>query len=185
MTSGWKWNGGFALRTAADTDGDVNRVLAKLEATGQAQAILRLAANSPNVFRPFVLLANSLVNKATLGDAEREALVLFLAVKEGAAYEWAAHQRPAEQAGLTAEQIAVLQAGDALEHPETFSDSQNLTLRLGNKLVEGESWSEHDWAEAIAAFGREGALDLVFSVSWWAGFVLIFTRALELRPAEG
>lgn len=180
----WIWNGGFPLRTAADTDGDVERVLAKLEATGQAQTILRLAANSPSVFRPFVLLANALVNRTTLGAAEREALVLFLATKEGAAYEWEAHQAPAQEAGLTAEQIEVLRGGDALARPEVFSAKQHLALRLGNQLVDGAPWSEDDWTEALAAWGAEGALDLVFSVSWWAGFVLIFTRALDLRPAD-
>jgi alkylhydroperoxidase family enzyme len=181
---GWKWNGGFDLRTAADTDGATQRVLTKLEATGQAQTILRLAANSPTVFRPFVLLANALVNNAALGAAEREALVLYLATKEGAAYEWDAHQVPAEKAGLTAEQVEVLGAGEALRRPDVFSDEQNLALRLGDQLVEGHPWSDADWAAAIGAWSADGALDLVFSVSWWAGFVLLFTRALDLRPSE-
>jgi 4-carboxymuconolactone decarboxylase len=179
----WTWNGGFELRTAADTDGDVQRVLEKLEATGQNQTILRLAANSPTVFRPFVLLANALVNKATLGDSEREALVLHLATKERAAYEWDAHQGPATKAGLTDEQIALLRTGEALQHPDAFTASEFLAVRLGNQIVEGGSLSEDDWAEATAAWGAEGALDLVFSVAWWAGFVLVFTRALDLRPA--
>lgn len=181
----WEWNGGYPLRTAADTDGDVQRVLEKLEATGQNQTILRLVANSPNVFRPFVLLANSLVNRATLGGAEREALVLHLAAMEGAAYETAAHLTPAAQAGLTERQIEILTSGAGLEHPSEFSDAQNLALRLGNKVAHGEALDDRDWSDAHGQWGREGALDLVFSVAWWAGFVLVFTRALGLRPVEG
>lgn len=180
----WMWNGGYPLRAAADTEGDVRRVLEKLEATGQNQTILRLVANSPNVFRPFVLLANSLVNKATLGGAEREALVLHLAALEGAAYETFAHLLPAAQAGLSEAQIAILTAGAALEHATDFTDAQNLALRLGHKVAHGEALDDAEWSDAQAQWGNEGALDLVFSVAWWAGFVLVFTRALGLRPAD-
>lgn len=180
----WVWNGGFPLRTAADTEGDVQRVLEKLESTGQNQTILRLVANSPNVFRPFVLLANSLVNRATLGAAEREALVLHLAALEGAAYETAAHLLPASQAGLTEAQIEILTAGSALDHSAEFTDAQNLALRLGQKVAHGDALDDSDWAQAQAQWGNEGALDLVFSVAWWAGFVLVFTRALGLRPGS-
>ena len=180
----WMWNGGYSLRAAADTEGEVQRILEKLEATDQNQTILRLVANSPNVFRPFVLLANSLVNKATLGSAEREALVLHLAALEGAAYETDAHLLPAAQAGLTADQIAILTSGAALDHPTEFTDAQNLALRLGHKVVQGEALDDADWAKAQAQWGNEGSLDLVFSVAWWAGFVLVFTRALGLRPVQ-
>jgi len=180
----WMWNGGYPLRTAADTEGDVQRVLEKLEATGQNQTILRLVANSPNVFRPFVLLANSLVNNATLGAAEREALVLHLAALEGAAYETHAHLLPAAQAGLTDAQIAILTSGAALDHATAFTDAQNLALRLGQKVAHGEALDDADWAQAHAQWGNEGSLDLIFSVAWWAGFVLVFTRALGLRPGH-
>lgn len=179
----WQWNGGYTLRSSSDTGGDVQRVLTKLESTGQDQVILRLVANSPNVFRPFVLLANSLVNKAALPDADREALVLHLATKEGAPYEWAAHLAPAEDAGLTGEQIDSLGDGSALSRTDLFSDSQFLALRLGDRLADGHSFTPDEWTEAIATWGTEGALDLVFSVSWWAGFVKTFTTALDLRPA--
>lgn len=179
----WLWNGGYELRTANDTDGDVRRVLEKLEATGQAQTILRLAANSPNVFRPFVLLANSLVNKATLGAGEREALVLHLAAREGAAYEVAAHVRPAAEAGLSQDQIELLLAGRGLEHLDAFTEAQQAALRLGDKVASGTALDDADWAEAHRHWGPDGALDLVFSVAWWAGFVLVFTRAIGLRPA--
>lgn len=179
----WLWNGGYELRSSADTSGRVRQVLEKLEATDQDQIILRLVANSPNVFRPFVLLANSLVNQAALGASEREALVLHLAAKENAPYEANAHLEPAAQAGLSPRQIEVLVAGNALDEPDLFSPAERLCIELGERVAEGGTLSEDDWSAAHEAFGREGALDLVFSVAWWAGFVLHFTRALGLRPA--
>lgn len=178
---GWTWRGGWAPRSAADTEGAVRRVLEKLEATDQDQLILRLVANSPTVFRPFVLLANALVNQATLPAADREVVVLHLAAAGGAHYEWEAHQEPAKHAGLSDEQRAVLGAGEAQQRPELFTANQLLALRLADALSAGRSLGDEDWRAAVAAWDEQGALDLVFSVAWWHGFVPTFTRALDLR----
>lgn len=182
----WEWNGGFSLRSSADTEGRVSDLLSKLEGTGKDMTILRLVANSPHAFRPFVLLANSLVNQGALADDAREALILHLAAKEGAVYEVFEHVDAARAAGLSDSQLRTLLVGDALAQADQFpDDGVALALRLGDVVAGGASLSDAEWEAAIEQFGPEGALDLVFAVAWWGGFVLTFTRAIGLRAVDG
>jgi alkylhydroperoxidase family enzyme len=179
----WQWAAALRPRSAADTDGDVSRVLEKLESTAQDQMILRLVANSPNAFRPFVLMANALVNQATLPADVREAVVLHLAVELCDAYEWHSHTAEAAKAGLSRPQIDAIGAGRATSDATGLSDGQRLAIDLVDRLRGTDGWSDTDWEAAIGAWGREGAMDLVLSTAWWAGYVPIVLRALRLVPA--
>ncbi|MEY2453696.1 MAG: hypothetical protein QOD92_3270 [Acidimicrobiaceae bacterium] len=180
----WKWSGGFALRTSADTKGDVQRVLRKLEATDQAQTILRLVANSPHVFRPFVLLSNSLTYLAKLPAKDREVVVLYLAHREGAPYEWEAHLGPARSAGLTEPQIDALREGRARSDVGLFDDAQVLAIDLCDHLASGGHLTDDHWHAARTAWSDEGATDFMFTVAWWGGFVPIVARSLDLQPTQ-
>ncbi len=180
----WTWAEPLRLRSSKDTEGDVQRVLAKLEARGLDETIVRLVANSPNVFRPFVLLADALLTKATLPAADREVLILHLATRLGVAYEWSAHEEVAAQAGVApAQRAALRRAGGASDDAELFTPSQRLALRLADELLETGGWSSVAWTQAVDAWGREAALDLVFSVAWWGAFVPTVIGAMGLRPS--
>lgn len=181
----WVWAEGLHPRSSADTGGDVQRVLGKLEARGLDELIVRLVANSPNVFRPFVLLADALLTKATLPATDREVLILHLARKLGNDYEWSSHEPLAEKVGVGDAQRAALRRGDAGSDPELFSPSQRLAVRLSDELLETKRWSEASWRAAVDTWGQEGALDLVFSIAWWGAFVPSVIGALALRSATG
>lgn len=176
----WTWAAALEPRTASDTTDDVKRILEKLEATGQDQLVLRLVANSPNSFRPFVLMANSLVNEARLPADVREAVVLHLAVALGDDYEWHSHIHEAHAAGLSPTQIQSII--DGAERGSALSDGQQLGIRLVDRLRLGERWSDDDWDAAIELWGREGAMDLAMSAGWWAGLVPAVIRAMRLAP---
>ena len=62
----------------------------------------------------------------TLPDEVRELAILRYAVRQGSGYEWSHHQRPAELAGLSADTIAELTAGDI---PATLPDVSSAALR--------------------------------------------------------
>ncbi|MBW3664284.1 MAG: carboxymuconolactone decarboxylase family protein [Actinobacteria bacterium] len=178
----WTWSGDLPLRSSADTDGEVSRVLGKLESSDQDLTVLRLVANAPDAFRPFVLLANALIHRGHLPAAVRELVILWLGVEEGSAYEWATHHEAARAAGLSQEQLMALRAGTVDDADAPFDDEQRLALRLCRRLHAGERWGDEEWAAAATAWGREGALDLAFTVGWWGGMVPHVLRAFGLEP---
>lgn len=184
-TNGWMWQEGIAARTAADTTDDVQRTLEKLESQDLANLITRLMANSSTGFRPFVLMASALLGKATLPATDREAMILGIAARSQLAYEWHEHKPVALRAGLTNDQLAMLDRADGSElASDLFSPSQVLAIRLSSALMAGDELSAADWESACAIWGTEVALELILSIAWWGGYVPIVIRGLGLRPDE-
>jgi alkylhydroperoxidase family enzyme len=182
---GWSWRHGVALRTSADSDGDVQRVLAKLEEKGLANIITRLMANSPTAFRPFVLMASALMGAGALPGPDREAVILDLASRAKLDYEWFEHVPVARREGFSDEQVRALEAGDPLsdEH-HLFTASQLLGIRIARTLVDGQALPVEDWEAARSTWGLEGAFDLLLSVAWWGGYVPTVIRGLDLAPSQ-
>src|SRR3984957_21092134 len=94
-----------------DADGEVERVLSKLEASGNDLKILRVLANAENVFRPFVLLSNALMNKSSLSAADREVVILHLAAQRDVPYEWKEHVPMSDAVGITEDQRKLILSG--------------------------------------------------------------------------
>lgn len=173
---------GLPRRTSADTEGEVQRVLGKIEASGQNLLVLRLVANSPHAFRPFLLFADALLNKATLPRPVMEVVVLWLAQHHDAPYEWAEHEPMALRAGLNQAQIDSLRDGQVPE--SLFSDDDRLAVDFAAALSERGDVQPTLWTAAVDTWGTEGALDLVFTIGWWGGLVLSLVRALGLQSPD-
>ena len=167
-------------RSSADTEGDVQRVLSKLEQRGFDLRVNRLVANSPNAFRPFILFADALVTRAMLPAVVREVVVLHLAVMRNSDYEWYEHRRMALSAGVTADQMKAIRTGRI--GPELFSAEQLLGISIADELMGGQGLARQQWKAAIDAWAVEGAMDLVLSVGWWGGLVPLVLEALAVKP---
>ena len=132
-------------RTPADTDGDVQKLLGRLEESGNALKVIRLLANSPTVFKPFVLMSTALMAKATLPAPEREVVILYLAARRGVPYEWAEHVPMSAAVGISDEQRDILATG-TLDDVSRFDEGQRLALEAARQIVEQRALSEETWA---------------------------------------
>lgn len=165
------------FRTSTDTDGEVQRVLGKLEESNRALPIVRLVANWESGFRPFVLMADALLVKGKLDPVAREIVVLYISVFLGLEYEWEEHEPIARRAGVNGEQIAALEGGGLPEgHP--FTESQLMALAVVHELLVNREVSPTTWDSACDLLGESVAVELVFAVAWWGGFVPVAVRAL-------
>ena len=169
------------LRTSADTDGDVARVLAKLESSGLSLKVLRILANSASTFRPFVLLSSGLLNGSPLPAAVRESMILYLAAQRGTQYEWEEHVPMSERAGVTAEQRTAIGRGDLSQ----LSDAQRLAISAADEIIEERSLSSTTWELLTSTWGDEGALDVILVTAWWGAFVPTILESLGLHSVEG
>ena len=166
-----------------DADGEVARVLSKLEASGNNLKILRILANGENVFRPFVLLSNALMNKSSLSAADREVVILHLAAQRDVPYEWKEHVPMSDAVGITEDQRKLISSGTI--GADDFNPSQLLAVQAADEIISGRSLSEATWVQACETWGQEGALDLVVAVAWWGAFVPTIIEAIGLQdPAS-
>jgi 4-carboxymuconolactone decarboxylase len=171
------------LRSSRDTSGEVQRVLGKLEALGTDLTIVRLLANSPTSFRPFVLLSDSLLTRSTLPAEVREIVILHIAARRNVSYEWWEHERMSANAGITGAQVSAVRAGDRDSHAFTYG--HQLGMSIADELLAGNGLSRERWDEAMACWGLEGAIDLVISIAWWGGLIPLLLEAFGLRADEG
>ena len=170
-------------RTIDDTEGDVKKILGRLEETSDALKVVRLIANSDTVFKPFVSMAAALMAKASLGAAEREVVILYLAAQRGVPYEWAEHIPMSSKAGVTDAQRASLADGFPADL-SLFDDSQQLALTSAQEIVEHRRLAPEKFDRAREWWGEQAALDLIFTVGWWGGFVPTVIEAFGLESPK-
>jgi hypothetical protein len=168
------------LRSSSDTEGDVKRVLSKLEPTGHDLKINRVMANSSAAFRPYLLLASGLLNKAVLPAPEREIVILHLAARRHVTYEWEEHVPMSIEAGVTDEQRHAIERGEVGD-ASLFNPSELLAIRVSDAIIDQHSLTPDMWADMKAQWGSEGAFDLVITVAFWGGFVPTIIETVGLK----
>jgi 4-carboxymuconolactone decarboxylase len=166
------------LRTSSDTEGKVADLLAKLEASGKDLKILRLLANAPGMFRPFVHMADGLLNHSRLPAKERELVILHLAARLGVYYEWAEHIPMSRDAGVNDRERTLLASG-SLDDLSMFGDSERMALRSARVIADDEL-TPALWRSGADVLGEEAMIDLVLTVAWWGAFVPMIINALGL-----
>ena len=167
------------LRSAADTQGEVQRVLSKLEAAGNDLKILKILANAEHAFRPFVLLSNALMNLAAFPAADREVVVLHLAARRGVPYEWNEHVPMSTAAGLSDEQRKLISVGDY--DGGSFTGAQRLSVCAADEIINERALSNKTWRKACETWGNDAALELILIVAWWGSFVPTIIEAIGLQ----
>lgn len=173
-------------RSSADTVGDVQRVLGKLESSGRDLAIVRAAANWDSGLRPFVLMADALLIRGRLRPDVREACVLHIAAVLALDYEWDEHLPMARRAGLTHEQLAALRRGDR-EDESLFDLDQRRALDVVDEYLRRHEVCSATWDAGCEQLGEDEMAELMFAIAWWAGFVPVIARtlvALSDRPND-
>jgi alkylhydroperoxidase/carboxymuconolactone decarboxylase family protein YurZ len=168
-------------RTSTDTDGEVKRILGKLEESGRDLRIVRLVANWAPGFRPFVLSSDALLFRGHLDPVIRELVVLYLAARQRNEYEWDEHIPIAARVGVSDEQRAALEAfrsgADALDLT-TMPAEARAAVALARSVLEDDTVDPSLWDGACVALGGGAALEVVFAVAWWGGYVPLLTKSL-------
>jgi alkylhydroperoxidase family enzyme len=168
--------------TSATAPPESSDVLAKLEDRGLDMRLLRAVANSPGALRNFARLGNSLIRHTSLAPRLRELVILDLSIRTNAPYEWFEHEPMAMQAGLTAEEIAAVQA-QSPGKSATLSDGDRHVLEFARAVVERRVDDEL-WSASVESLGLEATADLVLAASWWGAMVPTVVDGLGVDQAD-
>lgn len=165
-------------RTSADTEGEVSRVLGKLEASGQDLTILRMLANAPGVFRPYLKFATALIYEGDLAEDVREIVIMWMAQARPNSYEWAEHDVISERVGVSRELIEHLATGAELD--AKFTDDQRAGVAIAREVLDTGTIASENFDKALQRFGMEALIELILTISWWGGAVPMMLEALQL-----
>jgi alkylhydroperoxidase family enzyme len=111
-----------------------------------------------NTFNGHVLFAT------TLSTRQRELLVLRVAARRDAAYEWAQHVVLAGDAGISDEEVADRRGVGGRPDPEQWSPLDRALLGAADELLADARISDTTWRVLVAELDDQQLMDVVFTV---------------------
>jgi alkylhydroperoxidase family enzyme len=127
----------------------------------QGLNVLGTLARHPALTRAYHTFNGHLLFATTLSVRQRELLVLRVAARRDAAYEWAQHVVQGRDAGLGDDEIArIAQGPDA----PGWSGLEQAMLRAVDELIAEAVVSDETWERLAAELDERQLMDLVFTV---------------------
>jgi alkylhydroperoxidase family enzyme len=134
-------------------------------------------AHAPAQLDGLLTYAKSLRAAVELGKELRELAILSMSYARGGGYISAHHEEDAIQAGITAEQLAVLrQQGDPTY---AFSALQTAVIELGRSVGLGRSVTQEQWDAAAKHLDHKQMIQLTMTLCWYMQGE-IMTQILDL-----
>jgi 4-carboxymuconolactone decarboxylase len=154
-----------------------------------------ITASRGRVAGPFPTLLNSpemALQVARIGHHVRfnhdfdpkifEVIVLCAAREFDCLFEWAAHARAAEQAGVRPEVVAAIRNRTA---PAGLSEQQQLIFHFVHELASKHRITQSTFDAAKAWLGDKGVVDLAATVGYYALLACVMDAVEVAPPADG
>ena len=127
--------------------------------------IFRTLAHAETSLRPALRLGQAILSAQQLDARLRELAILRVARLTGAAYEWVQHVAIGLAVGVTDEQVAALERGNA--EAACFDERERLVLRVTTEVVEERGTSEATLAAALDAFSPREIVELIVAAGFY------------------
>ena len=150
---------------------------------GHLSGLDRLLLHSPPVAEGWNALLGALRSGTTLPADLRELIILRVAVLNGAAFEWAAHEPIGRRAGLSEDHLAALQRPDAGSSP-VWTPVQTAVLAFTDASTTAVTVPGPVFAALREHLDDRGVVEVVTTVAGYA-MVSRFLVALEVPPPDG
>ena len=153
-------------------------VLGAAAGGGAPPRVLTTLARHRRLFRRWLWFAGALMPGGTLPRAEAELVILRVACNAGSEYEWAQHERLAQRAGMSAEEVARVR--DGADAPG-WSPRQALLLRAADELHVARRISDACWDALAREYRAHELIELCLLVGHYEMLAMTL-RSLEVQP---
>ena len=109
----------------------------------------------------------ALIDHAKLPKPAHETAILATGAAFNSRYELYAHERVADAAGLSAEKVATIAAG---QRPHDLTEPEAAAYDVATALASGRQLPESTYQRALRAFGEEQTAELIYLVG---GYCLV------------
>jgi hypothetical protein len=130
---------------------------------------------------PIWELVKSLSMSPTLPRPVREVAILVTGAQFRSAYEIYAHVIVAENRGLPDEKISTIVVG---QRPADLTREESIAYDVASALVGGHVLPELTYKQAVAAFGADGAAELIYLVGLYC-FVSVTLNGFDVPVPDG
>lgn len=154
------------------------RVLGAAIGGGEPPRVFTTLARHRRLFRRWLWFAGALMPGGTLPRDEAELVILRVAHNTGSDYEWVQHERLAQRAGLSADEVARVRNGAAAAG---WSPRQALLLRAADELHADRRIGDELWAALAREYDERGLIELCLLVGHYEMLAMTL-RSLEVQP---
>ncbi|WP_149823138.1 carboxymuconolactone decarboxylase family protein [Streptomyces tailanensis] len=127
---------------------------------GRVYTIWATLAHHEDALRRFIVFGNHVLGKNTLPLQSRELMILRIAARARAAYEWDQHVRIARRAGLTEDTILAAATGDW----DGLDELDRVLLTATDSLLDRQGVDDELWERLTAHLGTEQVIDVLYTV---------------------
>ncbi|MEF8842123.1 MAG: carboxymuconolactone decarboxylase family protein [Haloarculaceae archaeon] len=150
------------------------------ESRGGVRGPFAVLLNSPELAGRVGHLGAYVRFESGLADPVRELAILTTAREFDCAYEWAAHEPIARDAGVR--EAAIETVADRAP-TEDLSDEESLVARYGRNLFGEHAVPDPLFEDTKAAFGVEGVVELTATMGYYSMIACVL-NAFEVTPEE-
>jgi alkylhydroperoxidase family enzyme len=154
------------------------RVLGAAIGGGEPPRVFTTLARHRGLFRRWLWFAGALMPGGTLPRAEAELTILRVAHNTGSDYEWVQHERLAQRAGLSADEVARVREGAGATG---WAPRQALLLRAADELHAERRIGDELWAALAREYDERGLIELCLLVGHYEMLAMTL-RSLEVQP---
>src|SRR5262249_42479226 len=128
---------------------------------GYVPNVYNTMSRHPQMYRVWLGFARYILRESTLPAREREMLILRIAYLANGEYEWAAHSRLGQQAGLT--EAEVLRTAEP-DGGKGWSEADATIVAAVGELHRDTFLSDATWQKLAGRFNTQQMMDLVMTV---------------------
>ena len=151
------------------------------ESRGGVRGPFAVLLSSPEVAGRIGHLGAYVRYESGLPDAVRELAIVTTAREFDCAYEWAAHEPIAREAGVRDEAIDVVAERGS---PDDLTATEALVVTYGRHLFGDHAIPDDLFEDAKAEFGVEGVVELTATMGYYSMIACVL-NAFEVKPGEG
>jgi AhpD family alkylhydroperoxidase len=145
---------------------------------GRPPNVFTTLARNRGLFRRWLFFAGGLMPGGKLPRRDTELVILRVAHNTGCTYEWAHHERIAQRAGLSAEEVERVRSG-----PEApgWSERQRQLLRACDEMHAAGRLSDPVWALLAAELDDELMIELCLLIGHYEMLAMTL-NSLQVQP---
>ncbi|MEU0390351.1 carboxymuconolactone decarboxylase family protein [Streptomyces chartreusis] len=127
---------------------------------GRIYTIWATLAHHEDALRRYLVFSNHVLGKNTLPLTSRELMILRIAARAQAAYEWDQHVRIARRAGLADETILAAATGTR----DGLDELDQVLLTATDSLIDRQGVDDELWGRLTAHLSTEQVIDVLYTV---------------------
>lgn len=137
--------------------------------------------HAPHIGQPAQRLGEAIRYQTRLPATLRELAILTVAASWRTDYEWWAHSRIAQGAGLREEIIAALKEGTL---PQAVSPEERVVHRFACEILKNKRVTDESYRETVALLGESAAVELVSLLGYYV-LVSMILNVFEVPLPRG